>query len=70
MKKLEIKVEGPYIEVKIDGIVQKDVKCLKLDALIINGVVLEMKSVIFPTMKLAPEPEPTKEINDQTVNRA
>lgn len=48
MNKIEITIEGPYLEVKINGIVQDHIRAVKLDAIVIEGVTLSMKSLIYP----------------------
>lgn len=70
MNKIEITIEGPKAEVKINGIKQDNVKFIKLDALILEGVVINCKSLIFPTNGPELKQDPPKETDDQTINRA
>ena len=70
MNKIEITIEGPKAEVKINGVKQDSVKFIKMDALILEGVVISCKSLIFPTNGPELKPDPPKETDDQTINRA
>jgi hypothetical protein len=70
MKKLEITIEGPYIEIKIDGIVQDQVKLVKLDAVVVNGVALSLKSLITPLNQVVPQPDIKKEPNGPEAKRS
>ena len=70
MKKLEITIEGPYIEVKIDSIIQDQIKAVKLDAVVVSGVVLQMAQLIYPQNQVVLQPDVKKEPNGPEANRS
>lgn len=70
MKKLEITIEGPYIEVKIDGIVQDQIKAVKLDVTVYAGVVLQIAHLIQPLNQIVPQPDIKKEPNGPEAKRS